>query len=228
MNLLGKKKQSSAGAAQWQAQFAQLNQTDPWLWPKLPQMVLLIALALLTFFAAWFFWLSTSSDAQGVLAEEETALRASFSTKLAKVNNLASLSIQRQQVALYVNQLEKQLPKQSEMDALLSDINQAGLGRGLRFELFRPGQVVVRDYYAELPIAIKVTGRYHDLGAFTADVAALSRIVTLHNLNFQPVTGREGILAMETTAKTFRYLDEVEIAAQKKAASEAAAKAGKS
>jgi type IV pilus assembly protein PilO len=228
MNLFGKKKKSGDAAARWQSQFSQLNQTDPWLWPRLPKAMVFIALASLTFIAAWFLWLTHTKDAQEVLAAEEIALRASFSSKLAKVNNLAALTAQRQQVALYVNQLEKQLPKQSEMDALLSDINQAGLGRGLRFELFRPGQVVVRDYYAELPIAIKVAGRYHDLGSFTADVAALSRIVTLHNLNFQTVTGREGILLMEATAKTFRYLDEVEIAAQKKAARDAAAKAGQS
>ena len=112
--------------------------------------------------------------------------------------------------------LEKQLPSKAEMDALLSDINQAGLGRSLQFDLFRPGQVVVKDYYAELPIAVRVTGRYHDLGAFASDIANLSRIVTLNNLTFAP--GKEGALVMDATAKTFRYLDSGEVAAQRKAA----------
>ena len=114
------------------------------------------------------------------------------------------------------------------MDALLSDINQAGLGRGLQFELFRPGQVEVKDYYAELPIALKVSGRYNDIGAFAADVANLSRIVTLHNLNITPPSARDpsGNLAMEATARTYRYLDEAEVAAQKKAAADKAKAAG--
>ena len=126
---------------------------------------------------------------------------------------------QKLQVEEYVTQLEKQLPGKAEMDALLSDINQAGIGRGLQFELFRPGEVAVKDYYAELPISIRVTGRYHDIGAFAADIANLSRIVTLHNL---PITGvqREGggNLAMDAMARTYRYLDANEVAAQKKPA----------
>jgi type IV pilus assembly protein PilO len=129
----------------------------------------------------------------------------------------------------YVTQLEKQLPGKAEMDALLSDINQAGLGRGLQFELFRPGQVQVKDYYAELPIAIRVSGRYHDIGSFAADVANLSRIVTLQNLSIAPLQARDssGLLAMEATARTYRYLDELEIAEQRKAASAKAAGAKK-
>jgi len=114
-----------------------------------------------------------------------------------------------------VTQLEKQLPGKAEMDALLSDINQAGIGRGLQFELFRPGQVTVKDYYAELPIAIRVSGRYHDIGSFTADVANLSRIVTLHNLGIGSPNA-QGLLSLEATARTYRYLDANEIAAQKK------------
>jgi len=112
------------------------------------------------------------------------------------------------------------------MDALLSDINQAGLGRGLQFELFRPGQVEVKEYYAELPIAIRVTGRYHDLGAFAADVANLSRIVTLHNLSVAPVQAKDasGNLAMDATARTYRYLDTSEVDAQRKASAKTGAK----
>ena len=119
--------------------------------------------------------------------------------------DLEALRQQREQVLQYVTQLEKQLPGKAEMDALLSDINQAGLGRSLYFDLFRPGQVTVKDYYAELPIALKVTGRYHDIGAFAADIANLSRIVTLNNLTITPA--KDGLLVMEATAKTFRYLD---------------------
>ncbi len=139
--------------------------------------------------------------------------------------NLGELRKQKLQVQEYVTQLEKQLPGKAEMDALLSDINQAGLGRGLQFELFRPGQVQVKDYYAELPIAIRVSGRYHDIGSFAADVANLSRIVTLQNLSIAPVQARDGsgTLAMDATARTYRYLDENELAEQRKAA--AAAKA---
>jgi type IV pilus assembly protein PilO len=105
------------------------------------------------------------------------------------------------------------------MDALLSDINQAGLGRGLQFELFRPGQVEVKEYYAELPITIRVTGRYHDIGSFAADVANLSRIVTLHNLNIAPLPrDTSGTLTMDATARTYRYLDTSEVDAQRRAA----------
>src|SRR6185369_10368738 len=120
------------------------------------------------------------------------------------------------QVEEYVTQLEKQLPGKAEMDALLSDINQAGLGRGLQFELFRPGQVLVKDYYAELPIALRVSGRYHDIGNFAADVANLSRIVTLHGISIgagKDASGKDasGLLTMEATARTYRYLDANEV-----------------
>ncbi len=227
MNLFEKKQanKSNANQAGWRSQFADLNSKDPWLWPMVPKAMLFGFVVLLTLALAWYFWLSSNYEELDVLAGEEVTLKDTFTRKLAKVNNLAALKVQRQQVALFVNQLEKQLPSKSEMDALLSDINQAGLGRGLHFELFRPGQVVIKDYYAELPIAVKVTGRYHELGAFTADVAALSRIVTLHNLSFAPVAGRDGVLVMEATAKTFRYLDEEEVANQKKA-KQAAKQAG--
>ena len=135
-------------------------------------------------------------------------------------SNLAELRKQKLQVEEYVTQLEKQLPGKADMDALLSDINQAGLGRGLQFELFRPGNVEVKDYYAELPIAIRVSGRFHDIGAFAADVANLSRIVTLQNVvitQAQKEASGSGNLSMEATARTYRYLDAAEVDAQKKA-----------
>jgi type IV pilus assembly protein PilO len=117
------------------------------------------------------------------------------------------------------------LPGKAEMDALLSDINQAGLGRGLQFELFRPGSVVVKDYYAELPIAIKVSGRYHDIGAFAGDVSNLSRIVTLHNLVITSPKDTGGALSMEATARTYRYLDTNELEEIRKNAAKAKAAA---
>jgi type IV pilus assembly protein PilO len=125
---------------------------------------------------------------------------------------------QKLQVQEYVTQLEKQLPGKADMDALLSDINQAGLGRGLQFELFRPGQMQTKEYYAELPIAIRVSGRFHDVGSFAADVANLSRIVTLQNVTLVPQTRDPGgPLIMEATARTYRYLDASEVAEQRQA-----------
>jgi type IV pilus assembly protein PilO len=171
--------------------------------------------------AGWFGLLSDATDELEAARQQEPQLQARYRDRLAQAVNLGELRKQKLQVQEYVTQLEKQLPGKAEMDALLSDINQAGLGRGLQFELFRPGQVQVKDYYAELPIAIKVSGRYHDIGSFAADVANLSRIVTLQNLSISPLQARDntsGLLAMEATARTYRYLDETEIAEQRKAA----------
>ena len=148
---------------------------------------------------------------------------ADYQKKLIKAVSLDVLKKQREQVQQYVIQLEKQLPSKAEMAALLSDINQAGLGRSLQFELFRPGQLVARDYYAELPISLKVAGKYHDIGAFAADVAHLSRIVTLNELSVTANPKDSSALILEGTARTFRYLDSEEIQAQRKAA---ATKAG--
>jgi type IV pilus assembly protein PilO len=134
---------------------------------------------------------------------------------MAQAINLEALEAQQQQVNLYVERLEKQLPSKAEMAALLSDINQAGVGRGLQFQLFKPGQVLVKDYYAELPIDIKVAGTYHDIGEFAADMAKMPRIVTLNNLNV--VAGAGGVLQLDAIAKTFRYLDQDELDAQAKA-----------
>ena len=164
----------------------------------------------------WFLWLSSAADELTTEQGKEVKLREEYKVKLGKAVNLEALKKQREQVQPYVTQLEKQLPSKAEMDALLSDINKAGLGRSLQFDLFRPGQVAVKDYYAELPIAVRVTGRYHDIGAFAADIANLSRIVTLNNLTILPA--KEGTLAMDATAKTFRYLDADEVSAQRKAA----------
>lgn len=171
---------------------------------------------------AALLWYVLIKDYEDMLEQErntEVTLRQDFSQKLSKAVSLDGLKKQREQVQQYVTQLEKQLPSKAEMAALLSDINQAGLGRSLQFETFRPGAMVVKEYYAELPIALKVTGRFHDIGSFASDVAYLSRIVTLNNLSIVPV-GKEGseVLSMEATARTFRYLDAEEVQAQRAAA----------
>ncbi|WP_367067685.1 type 4a pilus biogenesis protein PilO [Oryzisolibacter sp. LB2S] len=208
-----------------QRQFQNLDPKDPSLWPVLPRTLLcvLIAVGVATFL--WFFKLSEFEEELTAERNTEQTLRADYQKKLVKAVSLDALKKQREQVQQYVTQLEKQLPSKAEMSALLSDINQAGLGRSLQFELFRPGQVVVKDYYAELPIAIRVVGKYHDVGAFASDVANLSRIVTLNNLSLAPPTkDAQGNLTMEATARTFRYLDQDEIQAQKAAAKKGAKK----
>ena len=198
-----------------QSQFKGLNVNDPPSWPLLPRLALFLAVIVAIVVGLWFAWLSSSADELEAEQKKEVALRADFQKKLAQAVNLEALLKQREQVQQYVTQLEKQLPSKAEMDALLSDINQAGLGRSLTFDLFRPGTVSVKEYYAELPISIKVTGRYHDIGSFASDIAHLSRIVTLNNLNIGPA--RDGLI-LDATAKTFRYLDADEVAAQRKAA----------
>jgi type IV pilus assembly protein PilO len=197
------------------SQFRGLNPNDPASWPVLPRALLFIALMAAIVIALWFVWLNNSDEELEKERKQELVLRADFKKKLAEAVNLDALKKQREQVQQYVTQLEKQLPSKAEMDALLSDINQAGLGRSLSFELFRPGSVSVREYYAELPITLRVTGRFHDVGSFASDIANLSRIVTLNNLTVTP--SKDGTLVMDATAKTFRYLDGEEVAAQRKA-----------
>jgi type IV pilus assembly protein PilO len=197
-------------------QFVGLNPNDPPSWPAVPRYLLCLAVTILVVVVLWFTWLSSSDEELTAETATELKLRDDFSKKVVKAASLEALKKQREQVQQYVTQLEKQLPSKAEMAALLSDINQAGVGRSLQFELFRPGQVVVKEYYAELPITVRVTGRYHDMGAFAADIANLSRIVTLNNLTLTPA--KDGILTMDTTAKTFRYLDADEVALQRKSA----------
>jgi len=199
-------------------QFSGLDPNDPSLWPALPRGLLFVAVCAAVCAGLWFAWLKTVDEELVAAQQEEQRLREDYRKKLVQAVNLDALKKQLEQVQQYVSQLEKQLPSKAEMDALLSDINQAGLGRSLQFELFRPGQVSVKEYYAELPITVKVTGRYHDVGLFAADIANLSRIVTLNNLTLTPVRDRDGVLTLECTAKTFRYLDQEEIAMQQKSA----------
>ena len=196
-------------------QFRGLDPKDPSVWPSLPRYSVLLAVIVAVVAGLWFAWLSDSELELEAEQAKEVKLREDYKFKLAKAVNLEVLKKQHEQVLQYVTQLEKQLPSKAEMDALLSDINQAGLGRSLQFDLFRPGQIFVREYYAELPISLRVSGRYHDMGAFASDIANLSRIVTLNNLTITPKA--DGNLTMEATAKTFRYLDTTEIAAQRNA-----------
>jgi type IV pilus assembly protein PilO len=212
------------------SQFRSLNPNEPGQWPLLPKALTWAVVALAMIGVGWFSLLSGAQDELDTERAREPVLKADYRAKLVQAVNLAELRKQKLQVEEYVTQLEKQLPGKAEMDALLSDINQAGLGRGLQFELFRPGQVAVKDYYAELPIAIKVSGRFHDMGAFAADIANLSRIVTLHNLNIviparDPARDATGALSMEATARTYRYLDPNEVEEMKRTKAKAAAAA---
>ncbi len=209
----------NAWASEAQDQFRGLNPNEPGQWPILPKLTAFFFTGVAVVAAGWFLLLSGQNDELQAQRDREPQLKEEYRSKVAQAVNLGELRKQRIQVEEYVKQLEKQLPGKAEMDALLSDINQAGLGRGLDFELFRPGSVSVKDYYAELPIAVRVTGRYHDIGAFTADIANLSRIVTLHNLVVGNVSGKDagptGVLFMEATARTYRYLDQSEVDAMR-------------
>jgi len=205
-------KQSFADLA---AQFEGLQGRHPGLWPLAPRLLCAAGVMAAVLGLGYFFYWSGQFDEQDMLAAQELKLRDDYKAKMAQAINLDALEAQQQQVNRYVERLEKQLPSKAEMAALLSDINQAGLGRGLQFELFKPGQVVVKDYYAELPIDIKVTGTYHDIGEFAADMARMPRIVTLNNLAL--TAGKDGTLVLDAVAKTFRYLDQDELDAQAKA-----------
>ncbi|WP_019139679.1 type 4a pilus biogenesis protein PilO [Noviherbaspirillum massiliense] len=197
------------------AQFRGLNGRHPGQWPLIPRLLCGVGAMLGVIVVGWFLYLQEQQDELARGEQEETQLKDQYKVKVQQAVNLEALRKQKEEVGEYVATLEKQLPSKAEMDALLSDINQAGLGRGLQFELFKPGQVVVKNYYAELPINIKVTGSYHDVGAFTSDIANLPRIVTLNNLAL--ATGKDGVLTLDTVAKTFRYLDQDEVQAQRKA-----------
>ena len=195
-------------------QFKNVNWKDIGNAPALPKLLAMVVLLVLVVAAGWYgYWDGLSEELTRAQGDEEK-LKKEFIDKKKQAVNLPELKKQLVQVGQYVASLEKQLPSKAEMDALLTDINQSGLGRGLQFELFRPGSVGVKEYYAELPIAVRVTGNYHDLGAFASDIAQLSRIVTLNDMTI--TTAASGTLAMDTTAKTFRYLDGEEVAAQRK------------
>ena len=196
-----------------------LNIRDAGNWPLLPKIVILGVLFLLILAAGAFFDWRDQIEALDKAQDEEIKLREAYASKKAKAVNLDLYVQQLKEIEQSFGALLKQLPNKSEMDALLTDINQAGLGRGLQFELFRPAtQERMADFYAELPISVRITGNYHDMGAFASDVAQLPRIVTLNDVG---IVNDKGTLTMEATAKTFRYLDEDEVAKQRKAAKDA-------
>lgn len=214
----------SADQRSWQdrlkAQFSGLDPNEPSQWPSVPRNLLYLLVCAAVIVALWFLWLKSIDEEFNTARTQEQSLKEEYRKKLVQAVNLDALKKQLEQVQQYVSQLEKQLPSKAEMDALLSDINQAGLGRSLQFELFRPGQETVKEYYVELPIRVKVIGSYHDIGLFSSDVAHLSRIVTLNDLALAPVKNRDGFLTLDCVAKTFRYLDPEEVAMQQKAAKE--------
>jgi len=202
-----------------------LNIREAGSWPLMPKAVVLILIFVLILVVGglldWRDQLETLDRAQA----QEQKLKESYASKKAKAVNLELYIQQQREIEQSFGALLKQLPNKSEMDALLTDINQAGLGRGLQFELFKPAATErLADFYAELPIAVKVTGNYHDMGAFASDVAQLPRIVTLNDLS---IANNQGVLTMDAVAKTFRYLDEDEIAKQKRAAADKAKGKGK-
>ncbi|NWG32449.1 MAG: type 4a pilus biogenesis protein PilO [Rhodocyclaceae bacterium] len=195
--------------------FRTLDPKDPGAWPLIPRIVILIGLfLLLVAAAAWFGWQAQYEELDAK-RQEEAKLKEDWLAKKKQAVNLDAYRNQLGEIERSFGALLKQLPNAAEMESLLVDINQAGLGRGLQFELFKPGSEVVKDFYAELPITINLTGSYHDFGYFAGDIAKLPRIVTLNDINIAPGKSGDG-LTMSATAKTFRYLDEEEIAARKK------------
>ncbi|UCV15319.1 type IV pilus inner membrane component PilO [Quatrionicoccus australiensis] len=201
--------------------FRYMNPNDPGAWPLVPKITVLVGMLLLLLLGGWwFFWSDQLAELEAKQNEEES-LRQQYLEKKRQAINLDLYTQQLAEIDRSFGALLKQLPDKSEVEALLIEVNQAGLGRGLQFELFRPGAEVVKDFYAELPISVKINGSYHDLGAFAADIAKLPRIVTLNNISIAPIKDGGG-LTLDATTKTFRYLDEEEIARQKKPAKGAA------
>jgi type IV pilus assembly protein PilO len=202
-----------------------LNIREAGNWPLLPKIMILGLLFLLILLAGGFFDWRDQFEELDKAQDTETKLKEAYASKKAKAVNLELYVQQLKEIEQSFGALLKQLPNKSEMDALLTDINQAGLGRGLQFELFRPATTEkMAEFYAELPISVRVTGTYHDMGAFASDVAQLPRIVTLNDVG---IVNDKGTLTMEATAKTFRYLDEEEVAKQRKAAKDAKEKGKK-
>ncbi len=204
--------------------FRNLNPKDVGAWPLAPRIATLLGMFALVLAAGWFL---VCSDAIGTLElkqQEETKLRDDFLSKKRQSVNLDLYVQQLNEIDRSFGALLKQLPNKAEVESLLIEINQSGMGRGLQFELFKPSPEIVKDFYAELPISVKLTGNYHDFGAFAADIGRLSRIVTLNNIAITS-NAKDGTLTMDAVTKTFRYLDESELAARRKATQ--AAKGGK-
>lgn len=214
------------------SQFRNLNGLHPGLWPVVPRVLMALGVTVLAVLAGYFLYWQGQYDDLEQGAAQETKLRDEYTLKVGQAVNLDELKRQKEKVDQYVVQMEKQLPGKAEMAALLSDINNAGIGRGLSFELFKPNRVDVKEYYAEQPIELRVNGNYHELGAFAGDLASMARIVTLNNISLEAKdrNGKDmssGTLQLNATAKTFRYLDPEEVAEQRKAANDKKKKGGK-
>jgi len=201
------------------AEIKSVDPKNPGGWPLAVKLVVYAAICLAVMVVGFLFDWKGQLDELDKAQQEESVLKDTFLAKKKQAINLDIIKKQLTETQESFGALLKQLPNKSEMDALLTDINQAGLGRGLQFELFRPGPEVVTGVFAEQPITIRITGGYDDIGRFSSDISQLSRIVTLNNISISPMTS--GQLAMDATAKTFRYLDEAELAAQRKAAAAA-------
>ncbi|NMG48743.1 type 4a pilus biogenesis protein PilO [Azoarcus communis] len=204
-----------------QQDFKNLDPNDPGVWPLAPRIAVFVGLLVATLAAAWWFDWQVQAETLVQREAEEQQLRQEWVSKKRQAVNLEEHKRQLVEIDRQFGALLKQLPNRAEMDSLLSDINQAGLGRGLQFELFKPGSDQVKDFYAEMPIEIRITGGYHDLGEFASDVARMPRIVTLNNVVLE--AGAEGRLSLNARAVTYRYLDEEELA-QKRQASKPGAK----
>ncbi|HWQ36993.1 MAG TPA: type 4a pilus biogenesis protein PilO [Burkholderiales bacterium] len=194
-----------------------LNPRDIGSWPVLPKLtVLFLFFVVMVFGSFWFDWRNQLTLLDS-LRQKEQELRTVFLDKQKQAVNLEAYRQQLATIEEEFGEMLKQLPNKSEMEALLTDINQAGLGRGLQFQLFRPAPAETKsEFYAELPITIKLTGTYHDMGAFASDISQLPRIVTLNDISLS--ADKDGLLTMDAIARTYRYLDEAEVAAQRKAA----------
>lgn len=210
----------------WLDELKQLDTKNPggWPWPfKIVAMLLIFVLILV---AGFFVFYKSQLENLDKEEKKETDLKTVFVEKKRLAVNLEAYQQQRAEIEQSFGALLKQLPTRSEMDALLIDINQAGLGRGLQFDLFKPAATEnITEFYAERPINLKVNGNYHDLGAFASDISKLPRIVLLNDLNI--VAGKDGALSMDAVAKTYRYLDPDEVAAQRKTKSGPAKPAAK-
>ena len=204
--------------------FRNLNPKDVGAWPLAPRIATLLGMFALVLAAGWFLVCSDAIATLELKQQEETKLREDFLSKKRQSVNLDLYVQQLNEIDRSFGALLKQLPNKAEVESLLIEINQSGMGRGLQFELFKPSPEIVKDFYAELPINVKLTGNYHDFGAFAADIGRLSRIVTLNNVAITP-NAKDGTLTMDAVTKTFRYLDESELAARRKATQ--AAKGGK-
>jgi len=198
-------------------QFRNLNTRDPGAWPPLPKAMLLVGLLLGIIALGWYLDWQDEMDSLEAGRVQETKLKDEYVAKQQQAINLDLYRQQLREIDSSFGALLRQLPNRSQMDALLIDINQAGLGRGLQFDLFRPApSETKRDFYAELPVTLRLNGSYHDMGQFASDIGQLSRIVTLNDIAL--TGGKDGSLVMDVTAKTFRYLDDDEVAAQSRAA----------